>query len=80
MSRLDNSAGVDDDLIDVHVASHLADPALMRTNDFDAFFGARKRALLEAIATATGNLIEDSKNVEADTRDTLEMDDDTDDL
>ncbi|MCO5994766.1 GmrSD restriction endonuclease domain-containing protein [Actinoallomurus rhizosphaericola] len=80
LSRLANSAGVDDTTIDAHVTSHLAEPRLMREDDFDAFFQDRKRALLGEIADAMGKVIEDIEDVKSDAADTFEVDDDTDDL
>ena len=37
-----------------HLASHLIDPALLRADDFPAFFAAREKALLKLIEQATG--------------------------
>lgn len=67
-------------MISKHVSAHLADPALMTLNDFEAFFAARKRALLDEIGTAIGKTIEDSESTLRDESRTLKADDDTDDL
>ncbi|WP_412517918.1 hypothetical protein K8Z49_07995 [Actinomadura madurae] len=62
--------------VDGHFTSYLADADLMREDDFDAFFIGRRRALLGKIATAMGKVIDET----AASPDTLEGDDDTDDL
>jgi hypothetical protein len=46
----------DDDLADI-LRSHAIDPALLRADDFANFFDARKAALLNLIAGATGKSI-----------------------
>lgn len=74
--RLANSAGVDAAAVDGHLTSHLADADLMRKDQFDAFFARRQRLLLGKIATAMGKVIDET----AASPDTLESDDDTDDL
>lgn len=79
MSRLANSAGVDADTVDKHVTTHLADPDLMRADDFDTFFTARKRSLLDKISQAMGKIIDDTDPAGLVVPDGLE-DDDTDDL
>lgn len=40
--------------MDAILETHLIDPALLRADDFDAFYEARKEALLKLIATAMG--------------------------
>lgn len=52
----------------------------MAQDDFEAFFAARKRALLDEIGAAIGKTIEDSESTLPDEPQTLEADDDTDDL
>lgn len=59
LERLANSAKVDRDTISKHVSTHLADAGVMAQDDFEAFFAARARALLDQIASATGKAIDD---------------------
>jgi hypothetical protein len=40
--------------LDVYLASHLIDPALLRTDSFEAFMADRQKRLLELIERATG--------------------------
>lgn len=77
LSRLANSARIDASDLDKHVSTHLCDPDLLRADDFDGFYGLRKQALLDRIGTAMGKEIDESAT---DYGDTLESDDDTDDL
>ena len=79
LHRLANSADVDGATIDRHLSSHLAGPEYMRKDDFDAFFAHRQKALLDKIATAMGKVIDETAASPA-SLDTLEADDDTDDL
>lgn len=80
LSRLASGAKVDIDTISKHVSTHLADSALMAIDDFETFFAARKRALLDEIGAAIGKTIEDSETTLPDELPTLEAEDDTDDL
>jgi hypothetical protein len=57
LERMQRSAGVDAARMDEIVHTHLADPALLRSNDFDAFFRARSEALLTRIEQAMGKKI-----------------------
>jgi hypothetical protein len=80
LSRLASGAKVDIDTISKHVSTHLADAALMALDDFETFFAARKRALLDEIGAAIGKRIEDSETTLPDELPTLDAEDDTDDL
>lgn len=80
LPRLANSADVDADTISKHVSTHLVQADLMYLDAFDTFFAARKRAILDKIAAAMGKTIDDSQPTEADEQDTLDVEDDTDDL
>jgi hypothetical protein len=79
MRRLENSAGNDSETLNKQVSTHLADADLMRADDFEAFFAARKRALLNHVGAAMGKTIEDADSASPDV-DTYEPDDDTDDM
>jgi hypothetical protein len=60
-----------------HLRSHLIDPAILRTDNFDAFMADRQERLLALIeqatgkASYTGNVPEEGEDVEAD-EDTVE--------
>jgi hypothetical protein len=80
LTRLASSAGVDTDAISKHVSTHLARADLMALDDFDAFFAARARALLDKIASAMGKSIDDTGPTGGGEPDTLDAEDDTEDL
>lgn len=46
--------GVERTRLDEYLRSHLLDPALLRTDDFDAFLADRQKRLLDLIERATG--------------------------
>ena len=80
LERLANSATVDTDTIRKHVSTHLADADLIAEDNFDAFFAARARALLDQIAAAMGKTIDDLDLWNTGEVDTGEATDDTDDI
>ena len=43
--------------MDEIILSHVADPVVMRTDNFYRFFAARQRTLLDRIEQATGKMI-----------------------
>jgi hypothetical protein len=43
--------------LDEHLASHAIDPALLRANDFDAFYDARRDALIRLVEGAMGKAV-----------------------
>jgi hypothetical protein len=45
------------DRLDQHLATHLIDPALLRADDFEGFYAARREALLKLIEAATGKTV-----------------------
>lgn len=79
LERLANSAGLDTDTIRKNVSTHLADADLMARDNFEEFFVARARALLDQIASAMGKSIDDSDLMDA-AQDVTGETDDTDDL
>ena len=79
LERLSNSAGVDPDTISKHISTHLADAGLLAQDDFNAFFAARARALLDKISSAMGKPIDDLDLSSDEEPDTVEEADDTDD-
>lgn len=50
----DSAVQIDDNAMDEILGSHLVEPGLLRTDDFDNFYKARKQALLEIIENAMG--------------------------
>jgi hypothetical protein len=57
LERLQNSANISRERMDELIRSHVADPGAMRTDNFDGFFAARQKALLNRIEKATGKII-----------------------
>jgi hypothetical protein len=62
--------------LDAYLRSHLIDPSLLRTDDFDGFMIDRQKKLLTLIQEATGNPVYDGTTAEpgdeADTQDVFE--------
>jgi hypothetical protein len=54
MPTLASKAGISDQQVDDIVATHLIDPAVLRSADFDAYFNTRSENLLKLISTAMG--------------------------
>ncbi len=54
LSRLERSSGIGSDRMDELLATHLVEGSFMRVDDFDGFFEARRRALLDRIEKAMG--------------------------
>lgn len=54
LRQLENEAGLPGPWLDDIVATHLIEPALLRANDFNAFYAARSEALLALIESAMG--------------------------
>lgn len=63
---------IEDHRLDEYLKSHLIDPLLLRSNDFDAFMVDRQKRLLALIERATGRVAyagdvqEEGEDVEAD--------------
>ncbi len=79
VSRLQNgnqaNPPIPQDRLDTYLRSHLIDPALLRTDAFDAFMQDRQTGLLELIERATGKavysgaLVEEGEDADADVDD-----------
>lgn len=54
IERIKNRAGIDDEKVDRILEGHLVSPAALRSDDFDAFFLARREALCALIEEALG--------------------------
>ncbi|MFF9602520.1 hypothetical protein ACF1GY_09590 [Streptomyces sp. NPDC014684] len=59
LQRLAKAAETSPDGVEQRVRTHLADPGLMRADDFDAFFEERQKVLQEHIAAAMGKPVAD---------------------
>jgi hypothetical protein len=53
----DSTPAIDPAKLDAYLTSHLIDPSLLRTDNFDAFMMARQKRLLTLIEQATGKPI-----------------------
>ncbi len=54
LARLQKSAGIESERMDIILGTHIIDPSLLRTDNFRAFFEARMRAMLDRIEKAMG--------------------------
>lgn len=59
LQRLAKAAETSTESVERRIRTHLADPGLMRADDFDAFFEKRRKVLQEHIATAMGKPVVD---------------------
>jgi hypothetical protein len=64
MPKLEAAAGIGQDQLDVIVGAHLIDTKALRAADFDSFFLARRRAVLELVEQAMGKRAQ--RDVDAD--------------
>ncbi|MEV0446206.1 DUF262 domain-containing protein [Streptomyces spectabilis] len=80
LARLAKSAQTAPDGVAEHIRTHLCEADLMAADDFDAFFAARKAALLGGISIEMGKAIVDDEASEARAEVSLDALDDTDDL
>ncbi len=80
LGRLVKTAQTPHESVAERVRSHLAQPELMATDDFDAFFAARRAALLRSISDAMGKPILDDDSSAENSGISLDAVDDTDDL
>lgn len=68
-----NRAAVDPDGVNARLATHLIDPSLLRADDFEAHYAARRAALLDLIRSVIGD-----QSVQAEERVELDAFDDSD--
>jgi hypothetical protein len=54
LARLQRRYALDESALDERLRSHVIDPRLLRADDFDGFFRARARRLLDLIEDSTG--------------------------
>lgn len=57
LARIEKSCGISVERMDEILRSHAVEPGALRVNDFDAFFEARRQALLDRIERAMGKPI-----------------------
>lgn len=73
----ENTPAIESDRLDGYLSSHLIDPILLRSDDFDGFMADRQKQLLKLIEQATGKAVytealeEEGEAIEADA-DTVE--------
>jgi len=68
LAKVEKGAGITPERMDQILTSHVIDPKPLRLNDFDAFFAAREKALLQRIETAMGKPAHaDTSSVPSDT-------------
>ncbi len=58
LARLERTYQIASDVLDQRLTTHVADPALLRADDFDGFYRARKEQLLRRIESVTGKRIQ----------------------
>ena len=76
LKKLVAKGSTDSNKLDEHLKSHLIDPVLLRNDDFEAFYRARKSALLELVFEAMGKSTEAGADVdEEDGEEVLEPED-----
>jgi hypothetical protein len=78
LETVKRKSGADDVRVDEILRTHVINPELMRENDFEQFFDARRRELLNRIAAAMGKplLVEEPEGAPAPEEDELaEIDD-----
>lgn len=54
LTKIATQAGLSSDQLDTIVSAHQIDPKLLRTDDFEGFFNARKESLLSLVEAAMG--------------------------
>jgi hypothetical protein len=73
----ETTPSIERERLDIYLRSHLIDPSLLRSDNFEAFLADRQKGLLGLIeqatgkASYTGNVPEEGEDVEAD-EDTVE--------
>lgn len=66
LAQVEKSCEIDIERMNQILRSHLIDPQIIRSNDFIAFFEARKKELLEKIGNAMGKVIPGDEIFSAD--------------
>jgi hypothetical protein len=75
LSKLQTSAAITEERMNEIVRSHVIEAAALRSNNFDAFFQARQKALLCRIEEAMGkSLITDAESVESENIESFDFD------
>ena len=58
MAAIEKAAGIPPEQLEALVSSHRCDPRAMRSDDFDAFFVARREALVNLVEKAMGKTVQ----------------------
>jgi hypothetical protein len=58
LAAIEKAADIKAERLDELLTSHRCDPAAMRADDFDAFFTARREALVQLVEKATGKTVQ----------------------
>ena len=66
LSKLVDQDAIDSTTLDECLASHLIDPTLLRTDDFDTFYRKRKKALLDLISEVMGKSADEDTGLDED--------------
>ncbi len=64
LAKVQKSAEIDGDRMDDIICSHAVSPALLRSDDFEAFYATREQALLDRIEQAMGKPVLGREDVE----------------
>lgn len=73
LARLPKQGAISDAAIDTHLQSHLIEPSLLRSDDFEGFMARRQEALLALIEAATGKPILRGVPAEEPTEDLIDL-------
>ncbi|MEV4166494.1 GmrSD restriction endonuclease domain-containing protein [Nonomuraea dietziae] len=58
LTAIEKAAHIPSDRLDALLSSHRCDPSAMRADDFDAFFAARREALVKLVEKAMGKTVQ----------------------
>ena len=73
--RLEGAGSIDGNALDAHLASHVIEPDLLRSDDFDAFYAARRDALIALIERVMGKTVFRGEAVDEPEEDAIELED-----
>jgi hypothetical protein len=79
LAALERRAGVGSETLDRILATHLISAETLHADDFEAFFEARREALIELIRTAMGKTVAPAEEWIEPTGEPIEGEDDSDD-
>lgn len=73
--RLEGAGSIDGAALDAHLATHVIEPGLLRSDDFDAFYATRRDALIALIERAMGKTVFRGEAADEPEEDAIELDD-----